>query len=130
MLRLLLLAFVIVPLVEVYLLVQVAELIGFWNTVYLVLFTGLIGAALVRVQGPQAWRDIVLAWQQGRVPGRELLAGALFLVGAAFLLTPGVLTDGVGLLLMVPWVRKGTAGLVAGWFRRHATVVTFGAGRR
>lgn len=122
MLGWLLLLFILVPLVEVYLLIEIAGMIGFWNTVGIVVLTGLLGAALVKAQGPKAWFEVVKAMREGRPPGIELLAGALFLVGAAFLLTPGVITDGVGFLLMVPIVRKGVAKLVAKRFRGSATV--------
>lgn len=122
MLGWLLLLFILVPLVEVYLLIEIAGMVGFWNTVGIVVLTGLLGAALVKVQGPRAWFEVVDAMRHGRPPAIELLAGALFLVGAAFLLTPGVITDGVGFLLMIPLVRKGVARLVARWFKGRGTV--------
>jgi UPF0716 protein FxsA len=117
------LLFVVLPLIEVLLLIWIGTQIGFWPTIAIVLVTGILGAALAKQQGPRAWREIGTAWQEGRIPGRELVAGALFLVGAAFLLTPGVLTDATGFLLMVPYVRSTAARVVLKVFRRHATVV-------
>lgn len=117
------LLFVVLPLIELLLLIWIAGQISFWETVAIVIVTGMLGAVLARTQGARAWREIGAAWQQGRVPGRELIAGALFLVGAAFLLTPGVLTDATGFLLMVPVVRSGVSRLVMRLFRRHASVV-------
>lgn len=122
MLGWLLLAFILVPLVEVYLLIEIAELVGFWNTVALVILTGLLGASLVKIQGPRAWFEVVKAMREGRAPGTELVAGALFLVGAAFLLTPGVITDGLGLILMVPAVRRGVAKLLGRYVSSRGTV--------
>lgn len=104
------LAFVVMPFVELWLLVQIGERIGFWPTLYIVLGTGLLGGVLARYQGGQAWREILTALREGRAPKRELVAGALFLFGAALLLTPGVITDGIGFALMVPWIRRGLAG--------------------
>lgn len=122
------LLFIVLPLVELLLLVWIGTQIGFWETVAIVILTGLLGAVLARSQGARAWREINHAWQEGRVPGRELVAGALFLVGAAFLLTPGVLTDVAGILLMLPPVRMGTSRLVLRLFRRHAAVRAGAAG--
>lgn len=115
--------FVVVPIVELVILVWIGTQIGFWYTVGIVVATGLLGAVLAPLQGARAWRAIATAWQDGRVPGRELVAGALFLVGAAFLITPGVLTDLTGLLLMFPFVRKGLSGAVLGYFKRRARVL-------
>lgn len=112
--------FVVLPLVELALLLYIGDRIGWWITLGIVLGTGFLGAFLARIQGARAWREIVAAWQEGRVPGRELVAGALFLVGAAFLLTPGVLTDATGFLLMVPLVRSGLARTVLGFFKKRA----------
>jgi UPF0716 protein FxsA len=115
--------FVVVPLVELALLVYIGTQIGILYTVGIVIFTALLGAILAPRQGARAWAEIVAAWRGGRVPGIELVAGALFLVGAAFLITPGVLTDIAGLLLMVPAVRRGVGRGVVRFFRRRARIL-------
>lgn len=120
---LLFLLFIVLPLIELLLLVWIGTKIGLTPTIAIVILTGMLGAVWARSQGARAWREVGEAWQQGRVPGRELVAGALFLVGAAFLLTPGVLTDATGLLLMLPPVRRLAARLVIRLFGRRARIV-------
>lgn len=105
-----LLAFVTIPVVELLLLIELGERLGLAPTLAIVLATGLIGGVLARWQGTEALRDVQRALATGRAPGREVGAGALFLVGAALLLTPGVLTDIAGFALMVPPLRRGLAG--------------------
>ena len=102
---LLLLLFIIVPLVELALILQVGQLIGAWWTIGLLIFDSLAGAVLLRVQGRSTWRRFAAAMRKGRPPAQEVLDGALVIVGGALLLTPGFLTDGVGVLLLVPVTR-------------------------
>lgn len=104
MIRLLL--FVMLPLTELLLLGVVGNAIGFGWTALLVILTGIVGARLVARQGRLVWREIVLRLEAGQMPGVELAHGAMLLVGGAFLVTPGILTDAFGLLLMVPWFRE------------------------
>lgn len=112
--RWLFLLFVVVPLVELYLLLWIGSLIGFWPTVAIVLATGLLGSTLAKREGLKVWR----AWRQSletlTPPEQGVVDGVLVLVGGALLITPGVLTDAVGLLLLVPTTR----GLVAARVRR------------
>lgn len=98
--------FVVVPAVELALLFYLSGVMGWPIALGIVLVTGLIGAYLVKQQGMNAWRAIGEAFQQGKLPAGELADGALVLVGGAFLLTPGLLTDVVGFSLMAPPVRK------------------------
>jgi UPF0716 protein FxsA len=98
--------FVVVPVVELVLLAVIGDAIGFGWTALIVLVTGLLGARLVARQGRQVWREITVRLNAGQMPGVELAHGAMVLVGGAFLITPGVLTDLFGLLLMVPWIRE------------------------
>lgn len=92
--------------VELVLLGWVGSTIGFGWTALVVIITGIVGARLVARQGRLVWRDIVTRLQSGQVPSVELAHGAMLLVGGAFLITPGILTDMFGLLLMVPWFRE------------------------
>jgi UPF0716 protein FxsA len=96
----------VVPVVELVLLAVIGDAIGFGWTALIVLVTGLLGARLVARQGRQVWREIMVRLNAGQMPGPELAHGAMVLVGGAFLITPGVLTDLFGLLLMVPWIRE------------------------
>ncbi|MAQ15911.1 MAG: FxsA protein [Sandaracinus sp.] len=100
------LLFTAVPLVELYLLVWLGGLWGFWPTVALVLFTGLVGATLAKLEGLRVlgqWRE---ALAEGRVPEAGVLDGLLVLVGGIFLVTPGVITDFLGFTLLIPPTRR------------------------
>lgn len=99
------LLFVVVPLAEVYLLIQVGQVIGGWWTVALLLAMGLLGGYLVKREGAKAWRALVEALAAHRVPARELADGALVLVGGTLLLTPGFLTDVLGAFCLLPFTR-------------------------
>jgi UPF0716 protein FxsA len=98
--------FVAVPLVEMALLVRLGTWFGFWPTVGLVLATGALGAALARQQGVRIVRRIQAELAVGQMPAAHLLDGLLILIGGILLLTPGVLTDLAGLLLLAPPSRK------------------------
>lgn len=102
----LVLAFVVIPLVELVLLVALQDLIGLGTTIGIVLATGFLGAFLVRQQGMRTWLSAREQFGRGQLPNRELAHGAMILVGGALLLTPGFLTDAVGFALMVPPVRE------------------------
>jgi UPF0716 protein FxsA len=101
-----LLLFIVLPVVELLLLGRLGTTIGFGWTVLLVIVTGIVGARLVAQQGRAVWRDIMHRLEIGQIPGVELAHGAMLLVGGALLVTPGVITDAFGLLLLVPWFRE------------------------
>ena len=98
----LLVLFVVVPLVELYLLYRIALLTNFPTTVGLVLFTGILGAWLAKQQGLSTLHRIQRSLGEGNVPGDALLDGAMILFASALLLTPGVLTDLFGFSLLFP----------------------------
>ena len=102
---LLFLAFLVVPLVELYVLIQVVQAIGALPTVAILLADSLLGAALMRSQGRAAWRRFLSVSRSGRVPAREVVDGALVIFGGALLLTPGFVTDILGVLLLLPPTR-------------------------
>ena len=102
---LLVLALVVVPLVELYVLIQVGQELGALPTVAALVVVSLVGAALLRREGRRTWQAFRDATARGRVPGREVADGALVLLGGALLLTPGFVTDVVGLLLVLPPTR-------------------------
>ena len=102
---LLVLLFLAVPVVEIYVIVQVGQVIGAWPTVALLLVESLLGAWLVKREGRRAWRVLKAAAQTGRLPGRELADAGLVLVGGTLLLTPGFVTDVVGFFFVLPLTR-------------------------
>lgn len=104
-----LLLFAVVPLVELYLLLTIGRLVGFWPTVAIVLVTGTVGAWLARREGLRVMRRWREDLAQGRMPEEGVLSGVLVLVGGVLLITPGVLTDITGLLLLLPPTRRVVA---------------------
>ena len=132
---LLLLALIVVPIVELYVIVQVGQGIGILPTLALLVVMSLLGGYLLRREGTRTWRALREALQAGRLPAREVADGALVILGGALLLTPGFATDLFGLLCILPptravlrWVltgvvarRLGAGGLVAERFGRRPT---------
>jgi UPF0716 protein FxsA len=97
--------FVVVPIAELYVLIQIGQAIGLPATIGLLILDSVLGAALMRSQGRAAWMRLQNALAEGRVPGREVLDGALVIFGGALLLTPGFLSDILGLILLLPPTR-------------------------
>lgn len=112
--RILVLILIVIPIIEIWGLLQVSEWVGAWPTVLAVIATGLIGGYLVKRQGLQTLRLAQLQMQQGRIPGEAILDGMCILAGGLMLLTPGFFTDTVGLILLIPLTR----GIVKLWLKR------------
>ena len=102
---LLALLFVVVPVLEIYVLIQVGQVIGAWWTVLLLIASGFAGSWLVKREGGRAWGALQEAIAQHRVPAKELADGALILIGGTLLLTPGFLSDIVGAFAILPFTR-------------------------
>ncbi|MFP5352944.1 MAG: FxsA family protein [Actinomycetota bacterium] len=123
----LLLALLIVPLVEIYVLIQVGERIGIPQTILLLIVMSIAGAWLLRREGSAAWRRLRTAISEGRVPTNEVVDGAMILFGGALMLTPGFITDILGVLLILPPTRTPLKGafrkLLGGWFLGRAGTV-------
>lgn len=100
------LLFVIIPILELILLVQLGQLVGLLPTLALVVLTGVAGAALARAEGLRVFWAFQKELASGRLPGQSLQDGISVLVGGAFLLTPGVLTDLAGFALLLPLSRR------------------------
>jgi UPF0716 protein FxsA len=100
------LLFVGVPLLELFILVQMGQLVGVWPTIGLVVLTGATGAALARLEGLRTIWKLRGELARGRLPGAALLDGFAILLGGALLLTPGILTDLVGFSFLLPPTRK------------------------
>jgi UPF0716 protein FxsA len=111
LLRLLLL-FTLVPLIELYILIRVGEVIGVWATIALVICTGILGASLTRLEAIRVFRQVQAELRNGRVPTAGLLDGLLVVVAGAVLLTPGLITDILGFLLLFPPSRRRVRDLV------------------
>lgn len=123
--------FVAVPLLELVILVKLGQVVGLWPTLALVLGTGVLGASLARREGLRTWMAVQRELAAGRMPGSQLLDALAVLVGGAFLLTPGLLTDVAGLLLLLPPTRRWVRGRVRLWLERQVAsgqvrVMTFG----
>jgi len=99
---LLLLVFIVVPIVELYVIIQVGQAVGLWPTLFLLLLSAVLGAAMLRSQGRAVWRRFNDALTERRMPHREVLDGVLVILGGALLLTPGFVTDIFGLVLLIP----------------------------
>lgn len=125
-----LLAFIVVPLVDLYVLFVVAGRIGGLETVALVVLTGVVGGTLAKKQGVQTVRRLQHRAPRGESPSRELADGALILFGGALLLTPGLITDVVGFALLLPFVRPHIRSILVSRFgdafRRDTVVVEVG----
>jgi UPF0716 protein FxsA len=102
----LVLVFVLVPLAEILVILQVGEAIGGWWTAALLIADSLLGAYLLRVEGRRAWSEFRSALEDGRWPGDEVAQGALVIVGGTLLLTPGFLTDALGFLFLLGPTRR------------------------
>ncbi len=99
---LLFLVFIVLPLLELYVIIQVGGAIGVVPVLLLLLADGFIGAALARSQGRQVWVRFNETMAAGRIPAREILDGAMIMFGGALLLSPGFITDILGIFLLIP----------------------------
>ena len=115
MLLKLFLAFTIIPIIEIYLLIEIGSMFGALMAVTLVILTGFLGAFLARMQGLQTLYRIQESLREGRMPSGELLDALLIVIAGLVLLTPGFLTDSAGFLLLIPATRNS----IKYWLRRQ-----------
>ncbi|MCH8016711.1 MAG: FxsA family protein [Acidobacteria bacterium] len=106
--------FTLVPLLELYLLIRLGTYVGAVDTIAIVIGTGVAGGLLAKSQGLAVLDRMRAELNQGRLPAESLLDGLLILIAGAMLVTPGLLTDGLGLLLLIPWSRKA----IKSWLKR------------
>ena len=125
---LLLVAFIVVPLVEIYVIIQIGQVIGAWWTILLLIADSILGSWLVKREGSRAWRALGTALQQGRMPARELADGILVLVGGLLMLTPGFVLDIVGVLCILPVTRPIGRRVLSGVISRRLVGVSFPGG--
>ena len=111
----LLLAFTIIPIIEIYLLIEIGSIFGALTAIILVILTGFLGAFMARMQGLQTLFRIQESLREGRMPSGELLDGLLIVIAGLVLLTPGFLTDSAGFLLLIPTTRN----FIISWLQRQ-----------
>ena len=122
---LLVLVFIVVPLAELYVILKVGDSIGWAWTILLLAADSILGSVLLKTQGRAVWRRFNAELERGRMPHREAIDGVLVIFGGAFLLTPGFLTDIVGVLLLIPPTRSVIRGIVVRRLgKRFVTSVT------
>jgi len=130
-LLLLFVIFIVVPIAELYVIIQVGDAIGWQWTLLILIADSVIGSLLLRSQGRAVWRRFSETMAAGRMPHREVLDGVLVIFGGAFLITPGFITDIIGILLLLPptrfFMRKLVVRALGG---RVAIQVVGAAGRR
>jgi UPF0716 protein FxsA len=122
MLAVLFLLFTVVPLVELALLIWIGSETVWWLPIAMVLFTGIAGAALARWQGLRALRRIQDDLQAGRIPADAVVDGVLILVAGILLVTPGVITDVIGVALLIPPLRSLVKRAAIALLRRHVEI--------
>ncbi len=118
------LLFLVVPFAELWVILRVADLIGGWETIGLLILMSVLGSWLVKREGWAAWRRITSRVQTGEVPGDELVDGGLILFAGALLLTPGFVTDVAGFFLILPFTRPLARRALQGYLTRRAVQAT------
>ena len=121
--RLLGLALLVLPILEIFVIVAVGQAIGAWPTFLLLLAGCVLGVLIIRHQGSRAWRALNQAVQSGRMPAKELADGVVVLLGGTLLLVPGFITDVLGLILVLPFTRPVARSMLASAISRRMIVV-------
>jgi len=124
MFQLLFLLFIIIPIIEITVIMQVGALLGVWPTVAIVILSAWLGAKYVRQQGLATMQTVQTKMAQGEMPSSEIVTGLMLLVAGVLLVTPGFVTDIFGLSLLIPSVRAAIASQV----QKHIKVNQFAAG--
>jgi UPF0716 protein FxsA len=122
--------FVVVPLVEIYILIQVGQAIGPWWTILLLVADSILGSYLIKHEGRRAWRALKDAIESHRMPAKELADGALILIGGTLLLTPGFLSDVFGFFCILPFTRPVARRLLTEFITRKLLGGSSGGSRR
>lgn len=115
--------FIVIPIVELWVIIEIGSLIGVLPTIALLIADALLGSLLLRHQGRGAWRRFNEALAQRRFPGREVADGLLIAVGGTLLLTPGFVTDIFGAILLIPPTRAIVRALMRGYVTRRFVIV-------
>jgi len=122
------LAFIVVPVVEIFMITQVASQLGWFPTIVLVIGVSMVGAWLVKREGLGVIRRVSAATTTGRLPTNELADGAMIFFASALMLTPGFITDFIGLALLIPPIRAVLRPRIISYFKKRVEVRTTGFG--
>jgi UPF0716 protein FxsA len=125
---LLVLVFIVVPIAELFVIIQVGELIGVWPTLLLLLLDAIVGSWLLKREGRAAWRRFNEALAERRMPGKEVADGFLVILGGALLIAPGFITDVFGAFLLIPPTRALARRVLRRWTVGRVAVVGFPGG--
>jgi UPF0716 protein FxsA len=112
-------AFIITPILEIYVIIQVGQVIGAAWTILLLIADSVFGSWLIKREGRRAWQALTTAIESGRMPARELADGALILVGGTLMLSPGFVTDLFGIVLILPFTRPLARRLLTRYLSRR-----------
>jgi len=127
MLGYLIILFTIIPAIELGLLIHVGNYIGTGNTIMIIIFTGILGAHLARLQGILVIRNVQHSVERGQVPTDAMMDGLMIFIGGALLLTPGFLTDVIGFLLLIPLSRRLVKFLIHNYLDTRITTADLSA---
>lgn len=110
--------FIVVPFVELLIIIEIGSRIGFWPTLALIVIPGLLGAVMARSQGTAVFAQVRSEIARGRLPGSKIVDGILIFIGGVLLITPGILTDILGLTVLLPKARSFYRDLIIQWIWR------------
>lgn len=119
---LLLIAFIAIPILEIYVIIQVGQVIGAWWTIAILIADSIFGSWLLRREGRRSWHALQVALAEGRMPTKELADGILIVVGGTLMISPGFVTDAFGMLAILPFTRPVARGLLTGFLSRRLFV--------
>jgi len=118
-LKILIILFISIPVIEIYLLIKVGSVIGAIPTILMIIATAILGATLLRMQGISTYQRVQSTMQRGEIPAIEMMEGLILLVSGALLLTPGFFTDAIGFVALIPPARR--AFIV--WALKHSNIM-------
>lgn len=121
--------FILLPILEIYVIIQVGQVIGPWWTILLLVADSIFGTWLIKHEGGRAWRALRTALDDGRMPASELADGALILIGGTLMLAPGFVTDAFGILLILPFTRPAFRRLLSAVVARRVVLDVTRPGR-
>lgn len=125
----LLAAFIVIPIVELWGILQAGDLIGGWTTFFVLILMGLAGSYLAMAEGRKVWAEAQRQMQAGQIPGRTMLDGLCILAGGLLLLMPGFFSDIIGITLLLPFTRPLYRQLMLGWIEKRMRGGDFRIGR-
>ena len=110
-------SFILVFLIDLFILIKLGEYLGFWYTIAIIIIAGIVGAVMVMREGLSVIQKVKKNLGQGIVPGRQLLNGLLLLIGGMLLIAPGIITDVVGFMLIIPGSRDKFVEMIISYLR-------------